>query len=143
MEIKIVPHYSKDYWKCVRLRDKILREPINLMFSEEELYLEHDQIHVGVFEEEVVVGCFSLVKVSEQELKMRQVCVDISKQQTGIGKKMMTYCEQWAKENNYEVITCHARESAISYYQKFGYAREGKLFREVSLPHSKMKKSLV
>lgn len=142
MEIKLVPHYSKDYWKCVRLRDKILREPINLMFSEEELYLENDQIHVGCFEGEKVVGCFSLVKLNSDSLKMRQVCVDSDTQQQGIGKKMMQYAEKWAKENNYTTIECHARESAVPYYEKHGYQTEGKLFREVSLPHLKMKKSL-
>jgi predicted GNAT family N-acyltransferase len=142
MEIKTITHYSKDYWKCVRLRDKILREPINLMFSEEELYLEHDQIHVGVFENEKALGCFSLVPVSDKEIKMRQVCVDSDQQQKGIGEKMMKYCEEWAKENNYNEISCHARESAVRYYEKFGYKTEGKLFREVSLPHMKMKKSL-
>jgi len=55
---------------------------------------------------------------------------------------MMKYCEEWAKENNYNEISCHARESAVRYYEKFGYKTEGKLFREVSLPHMKMKKSL-
>ena len=142
MEIRIVKHYSKDYWKCVRLRDKILREPINLMFSEEELFLEQDQIHVGSFEEEKAVGCFSLVKQSEEEIKMRQVCVDNEYQQQGIGRKMMIFCEELAKKNGYKEVSCHARESAVPYYQNLGYHTEGKLFREVSLPHLKMKKSL-
>ncbi len=142
MEIRIVKHYSKDYWKCVRLRDKILREPINLMFSEEELFLEQDQIHVGAFEEEKAVGCFSLVKQSEVEIKMRQVCVDNEYQQQGIGRKMMIFCEELAKKNGYKEVSCHARESAVPYYQNLGYHTEGKLFREVSLPHLKMKKSL-
>jgi predicted GNAT family N-acyltransferase len=142
MEIKIVSHYSKEYWKCVRLRDKVLREPINLMFSEEELYLENDQIHVGCFEDEKVIGCFSLVKLDEHTLKMRQVCVDFDQQQKGIGAKMISFSEKWAKEHTYSQIECNARESAIPYYEKHGYIKEGKLFREVSLPHIKMKKSL-
>lgn len=142
MEIKVIPHYSKDYWKCVKLRDKILREPINLMFSEEELFLENDQTHVGVFENEKAIGCFSLVPVSKNEIKMRQVCVDSDQQQKGIGSKMMDYCEDWAKKNGYQEISCHARESAVNYYERHGYKTEGKLFREVSLPHMKMKKSL-
>ena len=142
MEIKIIPHYSKDYWKCVRLRDKILREPINLMFSEEELYLENDQIHVGCFEGEKVTGCFSFVKINSDILKMRQVCVDSDKQRNGIGVEMMTFSEKWAKENGYSKIECHARESAVTYYEKHGYKTEGKLFSEVSIPHLKMKKSL-
>ncbi|MEN8839172.1 MAG: GNAT family N-acetyltransferase [Flavobacteriales bacterium] len=142
MEIKVIPHYSKDYWKCVKLRDKILREPINLMFSEEELFLENDQTHVGVFENEKAIGCFSLVPVSKNEIKMRQVCVDSDLQQKGIGSKMMDYCEDWAKKNGYQEISCHARESAVNYYERHGYKTEGKLFREVSLPHMKMKKSL-
>lgn len=142
MEIKVVRHYSKDYWKCVRLRDKILREPINLMFSEEELFLENEQIHVGCFDNETVLGCFSLVKLDGNILKMRQVCVDTDQQQKGIGSKMMTFAEEWAINYGYTTMMCHARESAVPYYKNHGYQKEGKVFREVSLPHYKMKKSL-
>ena len=73
---------------------------------------------------------------------MRQVCVDSDFQQKGIGTKMIEFSEKWAKENNYTNIECNARESAVSYYEKHGYQKLGKAFREVSIPHFRMKKSL-
>ena len=142
MEIRLIKHYGKDYWKCVRLRDKILREPINLMFSEEELFLENEQIHVGCFESEIAVGCFSLVIVDSKTLKMRQVCVDNNAQGKGVGNQMMKFAENWATENKYTMIECNARETAVAFYHKHGYQKHGEAFMEVDLPHYKMKKSL-
>lgn len=142
MEIKTVSHYSKEYWKLVRLRDKILRAPLNLMFSEEELFLEHDQIHVGCFDKETILGGFALVPVTSNKLTMRQVCVDDSHQSKGIGNKLMTFAEEWAKEKGYKEINCHARETAVPFYVNLGYSAEGNSFEEVGIPHFKMTKKL-
>lgn len=142
MEIKTVSHYSKEYWKLVRLRDKILRAPLNLMFSEEELFLEHNQIHVGCFDNEIALGGFALVPVTSSEIKMRQVCVDNSHQGKGIGNSLMKFAEEWAKENGYKEINCHARETAIPFYLTLGYSQEGNSFEEVGIPHFKMIKKL-
>ena len=142
MKIKIIPHYSKDYWKCVRLRDKILREPLHLMFSEEELFLENNQIHIANFEENHVTGCLSLVKIDSETLKMRQVCVSEEKQGKGIGSEMIKFAENWARNNHFQQIECNARESAVPFYLNHHYSKIGESFKEVGLVHYKMKKSL-
>ena len=142
MEFKIVDHYSKDYWKLVKLRDKILREPLNLMFSEEELFLENEQIHIGGFENEIAIASLSLVKLSPTLLKMRQVCVSLDFQGKKIGKQLNAFAEKWAQENNYKIIECNARESAVPFYQSNGYKIEGEQFFELRIPHFKMTKSL-
>lgn len=143
MEFKIVNHYSKDYWKLVRLRDKILREPLNLMFSEEELFLENEQIHIGGFENEIAIASLSLVKLSPTLLKMRQVCVSTEFQGKKIGKQLNEFVEKWANENNYKSIECNARESAVPFYKSNGYKIEGEQFFELRIPHFKMIKSLI
>ena len=143
MEFKTVNHYSKDYWKLVRLRDKILREPLNLMFSEEELFLENEQIHVGGFENEIAIASLSLVRLSSSLLKMRQVCVSSELQGKKIGKKLTKFTEKWAIDNHYKTIECNARESAIPFYKSNGYKIEGDQFFELKIPHFKMTKALL
>lgn len=142
MEYRTVTHYSKEYWKLVKLRDKILREPLNLMFSEEELFLENEQIHIGGFEGETAVASLSFVILSPTLLKMRQVCVDTPYQGKSIGKQLVAFAEQWAKENNYTTIECNARHSAVAFYESNAYKIEGEQFFELRIPHFKMTKSL-
>ncbi|MEN8929441.1 MAG: GNAT family N-acetyltransferase [Flavobacteriales bacterium] len=143
MEIKIVKHYSKDYWKMVKLRDKILREPLNLMFSEEELFLENEQIHIGGFEGDKAIASLSLVKLSPTLLKMRQVCVSATHQGKNLGKELVLFAENWAKENEYSQIECNARESAVPFYKSNTYKIEGEQFFELRIPHFKMTKDLI
>ena len=39
-------------------------------------------------------------------------------------------------------MTMHARDTAIGFYEKFGYQIKGNQFREVNLSHHVMEKSL-
>ena len=142
MEIMIVSHYSKDYWKLVQLRDKVLREPLDLMFSEEELFLESSQIHMGCFEEEQAAASLSIVKLENGNLKIRQVCVHPFAQGKGLGKKLAAFSESWATENNFKILECNARETAIPFYESMGYQKVGDQFSELAIPHFKMRKEL-
>jgi predicted GNAT family N-acyltransferase len=39
-------------------------------------------------------------------------------------------------------VVLHARETAVSFYKKLGYTKEGNVFEEVGIPHWKMTKPL-
>ena len=143
MEIKVVKHYSEEYWNLVRLRDKVLREPLNLMFSEEELFLENKEIHIGVFEGNKVIGCLVLKQTDEDTtLKMRQVCIAPTHQRTGIGKYLIKYTENYCAQNKINKIICNAREKAIPFYETLGYKKKGEPFYEVKILHYYMEKNL-
>ena len=49
MEIRAVQHLSDDYWLLVALRSEVLRKPLGLSFSDEELQSEGNQSHFGIF----------------------------------------------------------------------------------------------
>lgn len=57
MAIKILDHGSKDYQKMVEMRYNILRKPLGLTFSPEELAREKEDILIGCFEEDKLEGC--------------------------------------------------------------------------------------
>lgn len=142
VQTEIVKYNSATYWQCVALRDKILRQPLNLQFSKEELQAEYQQIHFAVKQNENIVACLSLVPQNNGQIKMRQVCVDTTVQTQGLGKLIVANAEKWAKENNYTQMYCHARESACIFYEKLHYVKKGKMFVEVGIPHYKMEKDL-
>lgn len=139
---KILTFGSDEQLKSIALRREILRLPLGLDFSQEELLQEKDQIHVACFVENRLYGILLLVKYDSSTLKMRQVAVDNTMQGKGLGREMVVFAEQWAIANGYRLMTLHARETAVPFYLTLGYLIEGQQFKEVNIPHYKMIKSL-
>ena len=141
VDVKIVPYGSANYRKMVVLRDLVLRKPLKLKFSEEDLAQEEHQIQVAAFIEDQVVGTTLLV-IEEDKIKMRQVAVHPKFQNQHIGRKMALFTEDYSKRLGKSEIYCHARDVASGFYIKLGYKIEGQLFKEVGIKHFKMVKKL-
>lgn len=140
--ILIVPHGSKEYELSVELRDRILRKPLGLVFTKEQLAQENKDIHMVYMVNADVFGCLVLVATSSDEIKMRQVAVDDDFQNRGIGTTMLKFAEQYASEHNFKTIYCHARDVATPFYLKHHYRIVGDPFEEVTIKHYKMAKDL-
>lgn len=140
--LKQIDHNSQEYWEIIDLRDRILRKPLGLEFTKQELLAESNQFHFGYFKNEELVGCFVFVDKGNYELKMRQVAVDKDFQGLGVGSKMVAESEKWAVENGYNKIVLNAREVAKSFYKKMSYQVVGSSFLEVGLRHYKLFKLL-
>ncbi len=63
MPLKIIDHNSKEYKQMVDLRRQILRKPLGLEFSEEELAKEKDDMLIAAFEDDQMLGCCLLTEV--------------------------------------------------------------------------------
>lgn len=138
---KVVDFGSDDYKKSVSLREEILRKPLGLTFTEAELELEEEHIHIAGFLGQEL--CATAVLVPEgTTTKMQRVAIKSSFQNKGIGSLMMTFCEEYAREKGYGSVYCHARGTAIPFYLKNQYALEGSPFDEDGIPHQKMRKIL-
>lgn len=142
MNIIIAPFGSKKQKESILLRDAILRKPLNLQFSKEELAEEVDQIHILALEEEKVVGVLLLKPLSEVEIKMRQVAVANQNQRSGIGIQMVRFAEYHARSKGYKLVSLHARDKAILFYKSQNYKTVGEEFEEVGIPHFRMEKTL-
>ena len=135
---------TPDYDRTVRLRTEILRKPLGLIYTVEQLAAEWSDLHVGCFDEnENLVGCLVLTKRDEKTVKMRQVAVDADHQKQGVGQAMVAWSETWARRNGFEKMTLHAREPAVPFYEKLGYPRLGGVFLEVGINHFLMEKGLI
>lgn len=135
-------HGSLGYLKTVELRKRILRHPLGLDFSSEELAAEAAHSHLACYEDDALVGCLVMVPAGGSSVKMRQVAVDTSRQGGGIGKGLILESERWAREQGFKRIVLNARESAVPFYLRLGYEVSGCKFEEVGLPHFGMAKSL-
>lgn len=141
-DIRLIEYGSCDYKAMVALRDKILRAPLGLTFSEEYLQQEMADVLIGCFEEEKLLGCCILTPVNEAMVQLRQMAVDDNLQGKGTGSKILRFAEEQAKGNGFRELMMHARKEAAPFYRKNGYGVRGEAFEEVGIAHYEMFKRL-
>ena len=142
MALKQIDHGSKEYKQMVALRMEILRKPLGLNFSDDELVKEKEDILIGAFDEEKILACCLLTKVDNTTIKLRQMAVQNNLQGKGIGASMMSFAETVARDKGYKKLMMHARNTAIGFYEKFDFRVKGNEFIEVNVPHHVMEKKL-
>ncbi len=140
IEIKQIAFGGEEYKKEVELRYKILRQPLGLNYTQEQLDAEKDEFHFTAFDGEKLIGCLLMKAIDNEEIKMRQVAVDEDYQGKGVGKALVLFSEKFASKNGFKLITLHARKTAVPFYERLGYNIIGDEFVEVTLPHYKMEK---
>jgi predicted GNAT family N-acyltransferase len=142
MALKIIDHGTKEYHQMVKLREDILRKPLGLAFSLDELEAEKNNLLIGAFEDGDILGCCMLVEENPAMAKLRQMAVLNVLQGKGIGRALMQFAENLARDHGYRTLTMHARKNAVGFYEKMGYRVKGPEFLEVSIPHYEMEKEL-
>jgi len=131
------------YHITVELRKRVLRTPLGLDWEPDAFAGEEKSFHIGVFSEEhELLGCLILKPLGTTELKMRQVAIEPGRQGQGVGGRLLAFSEEFAKTKGYRRISAHARETALTFYQRHGYDVSGEMFLELTVPHFAIAKSL-
>ena len=141
-QIKIFAFDSSEYAQALQLRYRILRLPLGLEFTNEELEKDKYDIHVGLFDGEKIFACITLTRCENKRMKMRQVAVDGAAQGKGFGRALCKAGENYALENGFEIMFCNARKTAVPFYESMGYQIVSHEFTEVNIPHYTMEKKL-
>jgi len=142
MALRMIDHGTKEYQQMVNLRNEILRKPLGLSFTKEELEHEKDDILMGAFEDDKLLGCCLLTRMDAKTIRLRQMAVPNSMQGKGVGRALMIFAENIARDLGYKKLCMHARKTAVGFYQKLGYGISGDEFVEVTIPHYVMEKAL-
>ncbi|MBN9501019.1 MAG: hypothetical protein BGO01_05205 [Armatimonadetes bacterium 55-13] len=142
MEVREIGHDSCEYLVALELRRQILRRPLGLDFTADQITAEAADFHIAAMEGIELVGCLVLSPQDETTIKMRQVAVTPDRQGQGIGARMVIYSEEFARAKGFKVMTLNARDTAVHFYLRLGYEVVGEPFEEVTIPHRKMQKGL-
>jgi N-acetylglutamate synthase-like GNAT family acetyltransferase len=114
-----------------------------MRFSIESLHSETDEKIFGIKVDSKWVGSCQYQLFPEiKTAKMRQVAILKSFQEKGLGKILILESEKSIIKLGMNKITCHARETAIPFYETLDYQCVSALFEEVGIPHKKMEKIL-
>lgn len=145
MALKMIDHGTKEYEQMINLRYNILRKPLGLEFSPEELDKEKHEVLIAAFEDEQMLGCCMLVKQPHDAkvVRLRQMAVLNNLQGKGIGRALIGFAENISRDLGYSRIIMHARKTAVGFYERFGYKVTGDEFEEITIPHFTMEKDLI
>ncbi len=135
---------SSRYKELLELRYKILLQPLGLKFLDSYREEEASFLHIGCIENSTdeLIGGLILVPINHEEIRVMQVAVDTIHQGEGIGRKLIEYAENIAKEIGYEKLVMHAMLSVVGFYEKLGFKQDSELFEEKGISFVRMVKNL-
>ncbi|MDD2792715.1 MAG: GNAT family N-acetyltransferase [Sediminibacterium sp.] len=142
MALKMIQYGSPEYEQMVALRRQMLRKPLGLDFTEQELHSEEKNVLLGCFDEEVMEGCCMLIQTAPGVVRLRQMAVLSGLQGKGIGRVLMSFAENVARDRQFQKIIMHARTSTVPFFEKLGYHVTGEPFVELTIQHVVMEKEL-
>jgi N-acetylglutamate synthase-like GNAT family acetyltransferase len=134
--------HDPEYKQEKDLRNRVLRMPLGLVLSEQDMRSEDAQLHLVALDGQgKIIGCL-LVAFSGDTARFRQMAVEESYRGRGIGTELIKQAEHDVRVRNIHTVTLHARVTAKGFYEGLGYTATPGFFMEVTIPHVAMKKDL-
>jgi N-acetylglutamate synthase-like GNAT family acetyltransferase len=123
MQMRIIEPKTDDELELYyNLRFEILRKPWNQPKSSTKDEWENKSIHMLMLDENnKPVACGRLQINSKDEGQIRSMAVIDEMQGKGLGKLIIQYIEDKAKELSLKTIMLDARENAVKFYERCGY----------------------
>jgi len=142
MALKIIDYGTHEYRLMLKLREDLLRKPLGISFTKEELEREKQDVLIGAFDDDDILGCCMLVEMEPGVVRLRQLAVLNNLQGKGVGTAILQFSENLARDLGYKKITMHARKHTVDFFEKLGYQTVGEEFIEITIPHFEMHKEL-
>lgn len=135
---------TPEFDEAVRLRNKVLRQPLNLEYLPQDLATEYDSLHLACYhvKSDDLAATLILKPLDKDTVKMRQVAVEPGLQSQGVGSLLVRHSETVARLKGFRKIELHARDTAVPFYKKLGYTVQGNVFKEVGIDHLYMEKEI-
>lgn len=142
LRIEEAPFGSPLYDAVTALRYELLRRPLGLTFSPDELAREAHDTHLAALDGERIVGTLLLRTVDPHTARIMRMAVAPEHQGRSIGRALVAQAERLAFARGFKLIMMHARGTAVGFYAKCGYSTVGDEFLEQGIPHIRMEKRL-
>jgi ribosomal protein S18 acetylase RimI-like enzyme len=132
------------YQHELELRFRVLREPLGMTRNDVQFPFERECLHVVAVEAQghTVLGCVMFHAESASSGRLLQMAVDPLGQGRGLGRTLVVTLEHELVRRGVREVHLHARESALPFYERLGYAAYGEPYLEVGLAHRMARKTL-
>ena len=130
-------------WKEVLThRDRILRQPLGLSLSSDDVIDEDTHRHFILRRNNDIVAGLIGCPPKDGTIKIRQMWVHEDHEATGLGRRLLQEVSEILAREGIRTLTLHARETARGFYEKCGYHVIGDLFTEIGISHIGMAREL-
>lgn len=140
----VEPSSSEQFESYYSLRYEVLRKPWKQPLGSERDESENEAVHAAIYHESgKCIAAGRLQKNNHLTGQIRFMAVDNNYRGLGLGKLIVGYLEQKAREMGLNCIILQARENAVPFYEAMNYSVKEKtflLFGEIQ--HYLMEKSL-
>lgn len=142
MDIREIAYASAEYEQEKQLRNTVMRAPLGMTLSDEDVAGEESQIHFAAFVDKALVGCVLFKLLDDRHAKLRQMAVATHMHGQGIGLKLVTHAEAALRQHGITHIVTDARIAAQGFYARMGYKVEGEPYEVLGIPSILMVKAL-
>ncbi|MFC1235939.1 GNAT family N-acetyltransferase [Vibrio sp. F74] len=101
-----------------------------------------DGLHFGAFINEELV-CVASVYVDGDKARLRKYATEFQFQGLGIGTAVLKEVIAYLRTHHIQYFWCDARESALSFYARFGMLSQGERFYKSDVAYYKMGMNLI
>ena len=134
---------APEYAQELDLRWRILRKPLGFERQAVQFPFEAESLHLVAFDGGQVVGCVLFHPDGSGTGRLFQMAVEPERQGTGLGTRLVRALEEELVRRGFREVTLHARDTAVGFYARLGYAPVGPPYVEVGIPHQNMRRLLV
>jgi predicted GNAT family N-acyltransferase len=134
-------HADPKYQELWNLREAILRKPLGLSLSNENLSRDLTNTIFIAQHNDKIIGCVLMEPKDDHTVQLRAMAVYNEWQGKGVGRMLVQALEAYAWQNGYKKIILHARKVVLGFYKSMNYQQVGDEFVEVGIPHYHMEKS--
>lgn len=142
MDIREIAYASAEYELEKQLRHAVMRAPLGMTLSDEDVSGEDSQLHFAAFDGETLVGCVLFKLLDDGQAKLRQMAVANHMHGQGIGLALVTHAEAELRQRGITHIVTDARIEAHGFYARMGYKVEGEPYEVLGIPSIMMVKAL-
>ena len=142
LSVRILAPGSADYNAAVALRRAVLRIPLGLDFSADDIAREAGDTHFAAWQGNRLVGTVVMTPYTDTRVKLRQMAVAEDMRGANIGAALLAAFEDHSRNTGIRDIVLAARVTARGFYARHGYTTDDAVFTEVTIPHIQMWKTL-
>lgn len=126
---------------CYQIRRTVFVEGQGIAEELDTDGLDDQAEHVIMYKDNQPAGCARL-RYTENNMKLERLAVLESFRGQGLGKELMLFVDEYAKEKQVDKVIMSAQQYLEKFYNSLDYQRDGDVFTEVGIPHVKMYKEV-
>lgn len=142
IEIRTIKYGTNEYEESIDLRNELFRKPWGLDIRDEDLSQDENMLMFGAYDGDTLIGTIFLAHGEKNIGIIKSVTVDKKYQGTGLGRYLMNYIEDVAREKGYKEAKLMGRVSVQVFYEKLGYKVISEPYDYKTIPHVDMIKKL-